>query len=90
MIACNLYCQLFSLLTILLFPSVFEFTPSDYDASGFYELESDGSCTLSQALLSLLSFRPKENAKLEHLAEEMQLSVGRSFLSRQAQLSSFR
>ena len=78
MIACNLYCQLFSLLTIILYAFPPFVKISDYDSSGFYELESDTSGSLSQTLISLLSYKPAGSEKLKHLVEGMQLSVGTS------------
>lgn len=75
---CNIYYQLFSLLTILLSFSCSFFTCSDYDPSGFIQMESDGSNTIYDAILAILTFKPSSNHKLVTIVEQMKSSTGGS------------
>lgn len=45
------------------------------DISGFYELESEGSQNIYNVLLSLLSYTPSDNKKLQSFCSLMQISI---------------
>lgn len=48
---------------------------SDYDASGLFELESDGEQTVYSIMLFLLSFAPEGSTKMKLLLHQMHSSV---------------
>lgn len=75
LITCNLYYQLFSLLTIILSKSCISIIHSDYDISGFYELESNDSQNIYSVLYTILQYVPGENRKLHSLCSMMQISL---------------
>ncbi|KAK8829044.1 hypothetical protein AV274_0113 [Blastocystis sp. ATCC 50177/Nand II] len=78
LIVCNIYYQLFSLLTILL----------DYDPSGFYQLETDGTHSICDAIQTILAFSPASGAKLLQLTDQMRLSTAEFLTVTEEQLGS--
>lgn len=75
LIGCNIYLQLFSLLTIILFVLDGFLTSSDYDPSGLFEIESEGDQSIFSVMLYLLSFSPSSSARLASIAQQMQAAV---------------
>ena len=75
LIGCNIYLQLFSLLTIILLVFRCLLMGSDYDPSGLFEIESEGDQSIFSVMLYLLSFSPSANGRLQSIAHQMQSSV---------------